>query len=77
LRGWIPGDRIRLGYGTKKLKKLLAEARVPEGRRKELPVLCDARGRVLWVAGVATSVLARSPVGEPSFFLGIEDVLQR
>ncbi|HIF23718.1 MAG TPA: tRNA lysidine(34) synthetase TilS [Gemmatimonadetes bacterium] len=50
------GDRIQLPYGSKKLKKLLLEERIPEGQRGRLPVLVDARGAVLWIPGVATAV---------------------
>lgn len=53
IRGWRPGDRIRLGYGTKKLKKLLAERRLDRRARARVPVLVDGTGRVLWVVGVA------------------------
>ena len=53
IRGWRPGDRVRLLYGSKKLKKLLGEARIPAGERSRIPVLVDGRGRVLWVPGVA------------------------
>ena len=50
------GDRIQLPYGSKKVKKLLLEARIPESLRERLPVFVDARGRVLWIPGVATAV---------------------
>jgi tRNA(Ile)-lysidine synthase len=53
LRGWRPGDRIRLGYGTKKLKKLFSERRLDRRTRARVPVLTDAAGDVLWVVGVA------------------------
>jgi len=53
LRGWRPGDRIRLGYGTKKLKKLFSERRLDRRSRDRVPVLVDAVGRVLWAVGVA------------------------
>jgi tRNA(Ile)-lysidine synthase len=58
LRAWRPGDRIRLAYGSKKLKKLFRERRIGRGRRAGVPVLCDAEGAVLWVAGVARSITA-------------------
>lgn len=60
LRGWRPGDRIRLPYGTKKLKKLLMERRIPRSRRASLPVLAEQgeQGGVLWVAGVAKAAPA-------------------
>jgi tRNA(Ile)-lysidine synthase len=57
-REWRPGDRIRMPYGGKKLKKLFVEARVPKGERDRRPVLQDAAGRVLWVPGIARSTWA-------------------
>jgi tRNA(Ile)-lysidine synthase len=52
LRRWQPGDRIRLGYGRKKLKKLLAERRLDRRERSRVPVLVDGAGEVLWVVGL-------------------------
>ncbi len=71
VRGWEPGDRILLPYGTKKLKKLFAEEKIPAEARGRIPVLVDAGGRVLWVPGVASSVLITDPGGDGAFFLGI------
>jgi tRNA(Ile)-lysidine synthase len=53
LRSWRPGDRIRLAYGSKKLKKLFAEKRVARGARSRIPVLADRADRVIWVVGLA------------------------
>jgi tRNA(Ile)-lysidine synthase len=58
VRGWTPGDRARMAYGTKKLKKLFLEARVPAAERRRRPVLVDCEGAVLWVPGVARSTAA-------------------
>ncbi len=69
LRGFRPGDRMRLTYGTKKLKKLFAEQRIAVSERARLPVLADSSGEVLWVAGVARSVHA--PVVEAGSALNI------
>lgn len=55
LRGWRAGDRIRLAYGTKKLKKLFAEHRVPASERRDIPVLINEDGQVTWVKGIARS----------------------
>ena len=55
VRGWCAGDRIRLPYGTKKLKELFRESRVPRSARSRRPVVVDASGTVLWVPGVAQS----------------------
>lgn len=56
VRAWRAGDRIRLPYGTKKLKKLFAEHRVPVSQRAAIPVVADLNGCVLWVVGIARSV---------------------
>jgi tRNA(Ile)-lysidine synthase len=56
VRGRVSGDRIRLSGGSRKLKKLLLEARIPSGRRDQTPVLVDDGGRVLWVPGIARAV---------------------
>ena len=53
VRSREPGDRIRLSGGTKKLKKLFLEARIPSDHRGHIPVVVDAAGEVLWVPGVA------------------------
>lgn len=52
LRGRLPGDRVRDGDRTRSLKKLLLERRVPRARRARLPLLVDAKGEVIWVAGL-------------------------
>ncbi len=72
VRARQPGDRISLSYGSKKLKKLLGERGVPVGLRDTLPVLTDARGRILWVPGVAESSLLRSGPPQASFTIGID-----
>ncbi|MFP3948501.1 MAG: tRNA lysidine(34) synthetase TilS, partial [Longimicrobiales bacterium] len=77
LRGWNPGDRIRLPVGSKKLKKLFGERRVPVRDRHRWPVVSDARGRVLWVPGLARSTLAVPEKGEDVFVIGILDAGDR
>ncbi len=51
------GDRIQpLGMrGSKKLKKLLAEAGVPLEKRDKVPVIVDSEGDIIWVGGVRLS----------------------
>ncbi|MFW5947005.1 MAG: tRNA lysidine(34) synthetase TilS [Gemmatimonadota bacterium] len=56
VRGWRAGDRIRLDYGSKKLKKLFVERRLGRRARRATPVVVDGTGEVLWVAGVARAV---------------------
>jgi tRNA(Ile)-lysidine synthase len=61
VRAWLAGDRMRMSYGSKKLKKLFAERRIPFNERAMLPVVVDADNHVLWVPGVA-----RSSAAEPA-----------
>lgn len=68
LRAWRPGDRIRLAYGSKKLKRLFLERRIARGRRASVPVLTDSAGAILWAVGVARS--SEAPVG------GADDVFE-
>lgn len=65
VRGWRPGDRITLSYGTKKLKKLFAEKRIGVAERARTAVLADAEGRILWIPGVARSEVGRHRPGHP------------
>jgi tRNA(Ile)-lysidine synthase len=44
IRSWRPGDRIRMSYGTKQLKKLFAEHRVGRAERPRIPVLAEVGG---------------------------------
>ena len=66
LRGWRPGDRVRLVGGTKKLKKLFTERWVARGARPRQPVLVDAGGRVLWIVGIARAALCQPVEGLPA-----------
>lgn len=71
LRGRAPGDRVRTRAGTRPLKKLLGEARVPVRVRGTLPVLADAAGAVLWVPGVARAEGRDPAPGEPFITLSV------
>lgn len=53
VRSRRPGDRIRLPGGTRKVKKVLLERRIPPSERHRVPLVVDAEGRVIWIAGVA------------------------
>jgi tRNA(Ile)-lysidine synthase len=73
VRGWRPGDRIRTPGGTRTLKKLFAERRVPRSARHRTPVVADAAGRVLWVVGVERSRDLHTADGRAAIFLSILD----
>jgi tRNA(Ile)-lysidine synthase len=53
VRSVARGDRIVVpGVGTRKLQDVLVDAKVPRERRWTTPIVTDAHGRVLWVAGI-------------------------
>ena len=45
------GDRIRLSGGTKSLKKLFIDRKIPAPERDRIPVLCDEEG-ILGIYGI-------------------------
>ena len=68
------GDRIRLGYGSKKLKRLFQERPVGRSRRASVPVLTDNAGMVLWAVGVARSGDAVPGEARPVLEITVVDV---
>jgi tRNA(Ile)-lysidine synthase len=73
LRGWRPGDRIALPYGSKKLKKLFVERRLGRAERARTPILAEVGGRVLWVVGVARAAVAEPGAAGPPFRITVMD----
>ncbi len=65
VRGRRPGDRIEVWGGTRRVKRLLQDARVPSLERPRVPIVVDAGGRVLWVPGVAEWARAEPADGGP------------
>jgi hypothetical protein len=63
---------VRTPAGTRTLKRLFNDRRVPRGDRARVAVLADARGRVLWVPGVARGAPPPAP-GEPGLTFEITD----
>jgi tRNA(Ile)-lysidine synthetase-like protein len=53
LRSRRAGDRVRLAHGTKTLKALLAEMKVPSGDRWMVPILADRKGVLAVLGGTA------------------------
>ncbi len=64
MRAWEHGDRMRTHAGSRKLKQIFLEARIPAPERRAVPVLADAEGEVLWIPGVARSPAATVPSGD-------------
>ncbi|AFH66035.1 tRNA lysidine(34) synthetase TilS [Paenibacillus caseinilyticus] len=59
VRSRLPGDRMQpLGLnGTKKVKDMFIDAKVPPSLRERIPLITDARGNIIWVPGVRTSAM--------------------
>ncbi len=55
LRSRMPGDSIRLAGGTRALKKLFIDRKIPAHRRNSIPVLADEAG-VLGVYGIGVNL---------------------
>jgi tRNA(Ile)-lysidine synthase len=55
VRPWQPGDLMQvLGSSSrKKVQDLFVDRKVPRTRRHQVPIVTDAGGRIVWVAGVA------------------------
>ena len=54
LRSRLPGDEIRLWGGTRSLKKLFIDKKIPAARRERIPVIADEKG-VLGVYGIGVN----------------------
>jgi tRNA(Ile)-lysidine synthetase-like protein len=63
VRGWRPGDRIRSGAGTRKLKRVFADRKVGRSERSGYPLVADAGG-ILWVVGLMQGTRAAAAEGE-------------
>jgi tRNA(Ile)-lysidine synthase len=73
IRGWQPGDRLRLPGGRRKLKKVFQERRVGRAARARVPVVVDAAGNVLWAVGVARSTDAQASGAQRVFSITVVD----
>lgn len=73
VRRWAAGDRVRTNAGSRKLKKLFGERRVPRRDRERLAVVQDGRGEVIWVPGLHRAPAAPPSGDPPTWYLGIWD----
>ena len=60
VRARSSGDIVQFNYGSKSVKKLLIEKKIPRDERSRIPLLCDS-SKILAVLGVAGSTIARTP----------------
>ncbi len=62
VRSRVSGDKITFGFGTKTLKKLLIDDKIPAAQRQQIPVIADQEG-VLGVGGYGAD-MAREIKGD-------------
>jgi tRNA(Ile)-lysidine synthase len=46
------GDRIEYPFGTKKIKDVFIDKKVPMDVRNRIPIVLDKTGRILWIPGI-------------------------
>ncbi len=66
-----PGDTIRLNAGTKTLKKLLIDRKIPAAQRSRIPVFADADG-VLAVGGIGVNLDRLVQADQPALCIQIK-----
>lgn len=66
-----PGDKLRLSGGTKRLKKLFIDRKIPAAQRLRIPVIADDEG-VLAVYGIGVN-LDRAAKALPAWRIRIEE----
>ena len=71
LRSRMPGDEMRLPGGTKTLKKLFIDEKIPAMQRDKIPVLVDEQG-VLAVYGIGVNLNRVPPEGNAIQFLFVK-----
>ena len=66
-----PGDKIQVKglKGSKKLKSLFIDEKVPVHRRNQWPIVVDAKNRILWVPGIKKSIYDLEEAQENSLVL--------
>lgn len=64
-----PGDRMRYSglNGSKKIKDIFIDEKIPPKKREEIIVVADAEGEILWLIGVRKGVLTKKPKDKTLF----------
>ena len=59
-----PGDRIQLmnGYGSKKVKEIMIESKIPKFLRDTWPIITDSNDQIIWVPLLKKSAFCRQQV---------------
>ena len=75
IRSRKAGDEMRLSFGTKRLKKLFVDKKIPAHERNRIPVIADDRG-VIYVHGFGMN-LDRLETGTMACSLSVVELLER
>jgi tRNA(Ile)-lysidine synthase len=59
-----PGDRIQLmnGYGSKKVKEIMIENKIPKLLRSSWPIITDANDQIIWIPLLKKSAFCHQKV---------------
>ena len=76
VRGLQEGDGIKYHAMTKKVRRLLAEAKIPPTERYTYPIVCDSAG-IVWIPGVAIRDGALSQSGGTLIYYKEEKATER
>ncbi len=58
------GDRIKLKSGTKSIKKLFIDRKIPKLERDVIPLVATTEGEVLWIPNVAKAYIINDSTGK-------------
>ena len=72
IRSRQPGDSIRLSGGTKSLKKLFIDRKIPQSQRNQIPVICDDAG-IIGVYGIGVN-LDRAATSLPATRIHLQEI---
>ncbi|MBC1936429.1 hypoxanthine phosphoribosyltransferase [Listeria grandensis] len=64
IRGRMNGDRMKTTGGTRKLKSIFIDAKIPKHKRDTWPIVTDYSGEILWIPGVQASSYQAKPSRE-------------
>ncbi|MBC1575406.1 hypoxanthine phosphoribosyltransferase [Listeria booriae] len=69
IRGRMNGDRMKTTGGTRKLKSIFIDAKIPKHERDTWPIVTDYSGEILWIPGVQASVYQAKPSRETKQYI--------
>ncbi|AIQ61805.1 tRNA(Ile)-lysidine synthetase [Paenibacillus stellifer] len=77
IRSRLPGDTIRIMglNGSKKVKDIYIDDKIPSAGRSRIPIVCDGHGEIIWIPGIRRSFHAA--VGQDTvsvLLLSLEDL---